>query len=637
MDIILQCVRINNFRSIENMEVDLGAINILIGQNNAGKSNFLRALDVAFNGSRTISEEDIYIGYNEHMSRNKKAIIDLKICPFNGKDIEKSFSDFWTSVFTDKWITIDEINGSYVGIRTIIEFDIKKNDYVIVKKPIIEWNDSIETAKVGKRQQYTSDMYDYINNYYMDAKRDIITDIRDRKSYFGKATSKVDLSEEKIQELEEKLNSVNQEMIDNIAAINETNESLSKISTTIGSSNSKVQIEPLTRKIGDLHKGMDITFKENDTASFSVMQHGMGTRSWISFLTLGAYVDFFHRSIKEDDEEADDFVLLSLEEPEAHLHPQAQRQIYQQLDGFQGQKIVSTHSASILAQADLDDIINFKKVNGKTLAKRFEKSNYQANEIAKIEREVINTHGELIFSSAIVLCEGITEEQALPIYFKEFFGVEPVFLGINIIGIGGQNYQTYLKFIKEFELKWYIFSDGEKAAKKSVNKAVKVLTNVSYENLPNVVVIENGYDYEKMLIKNGNSDEIIAAINEINENENYYTSYIEKLNGEVKTKRRKTDKPPCALCGQDIYEDYVEEVEGLDDDETKLYRCMISSDGKAKYASTVAHSIVSAQEINKRYTKEILKLLLQIEKDFGLQRRSEYNDIESFGETEGDC
>ena len=250
---------------------------------------------------------------------------------------------------------------------------------------------------------------------------------------------------------------------------------------------------------------------------------------------------------------------------------------------------------------------------------------------------MINTHGELIFSSAIVLCEGITEEQALPIYFKEFFGVEPVFLGINIIGIGGQNYQTYLKFIKEFELKWYIFSDGEKAAKKSVNKAVKVLTDVSYENLPNVVVIENGYDYEKMLIKNGNSDEIIAAINEINENENYYTSYIEKLNGEVKTKRRKTDKPPCALCGQDIYEDYVEEVEGVDDEETKLYRCMISSDGKAKYASTVAHSIVSAQEINKRYTKEILKLLLQIEKDFGLQRRSEYNDIESFGETEGDC
>lgn len=637
MDIILKSVRISNFRSIESIEVDLGCINILIGQNNAGKSNFLRALDIAFNGSKTISEEDIYIKDNEHLSKNKRAIIDLKICPFDGKNVEKSFSEFWTGVFTDKWITIDEIAGSYVGIRTIIEFDLKKNDYIVIKKPIVEWNESIETSKVGKKQAYTSDMYDFINNYYMDAKRDIITDIRDRKSYFGRATSKIDITDDKIEELEAKLNSVNQEMIDNIAAITETNESLSKISTTLGSSNSKVQIEPLTRKIGDLHKGMDITFKEGETATFSVMQHGMGTRSWISFLTLGAYVDFFHRSIKEDDEDADDLVVLSLEEPEAHLHPQAQRQIYQQLENFKGQKIVSTHSSGILAQADLENIIHFKKVNGKTCVKRFDKNNYQPNEIAKIEREVINTHGELIFSSAIVLCEGITEEQALPIYFREFFGIEPVFLGINIIGIGGQNYQTYLKFIKEFELRWYIFSDGESAAKKSVKNAVKLMTAEAYETMANVVVIENGFDYEKMLIKNGNSSEIIAAINDINGDDNYYTSYIEKLNGTVKPKRRKTDKPPCALCGQDIYEDYIEVIEGLEEDEMNLYRCMISSDGKAKYATTVAQYIVKSQEIEKRFPAEILKLLLRIEKDFGLQRRSEYNGIELIGEAEGDC
>ena len=628
MDIILKCVRISNFRSIERAEIKLGMINILIGQNNAGKSNFLRALDIAFNGSKTISEEDIYIEQNEHLSKSKKAIIDIKICPFNGKTVDKNFSEFWTSVFTDKWITIDETDGSYVGIRTIIEFDIKKNDYIIIKKPIIEWNDSIETAKVGKKQTYTSDMYDYINGYYMDAKRDIITDIRDRKSYFGRATSKIELTEEKIEELEEKLNFVNQEMLDNIAAINETNKSLSKISTTMGSGNSKVQIEPLTRKIGDLHKGMDIIFKESGTASFSVMQHGMGTRSWISFLTLGAYVDFLHRSIKEDEEEADDLVILSLEEPEAHLHPQAQRQIYQQLVTFKGQKIVSTHSASILAQSDLENIIHFKKVNGKTCVYRFENEKFSLNEIAKIQREVINTHGELIFSSAIVLCEGITEEQALPVFFKEFFGVEPVFLGINIIGIGGKNYKTYLNFFKEFDLQWYIFSDGESEAIKCVKKAVKVFSDKKNDTLTNVVVIENGYDYEKMLIKNGNSDEIIAAINSINKDENYYINYINKLDGEVRTKRRKTNKPPCTLCGQDIYEDYIDEIDGLDEDETNLYRCMTSSDGKARYAITVAQNIVKSNEISKRFPQEILRLLVQIEKDFGLQRRSEYNAIE---------
>lgn len=194
-----------------------------------------------------------------------------------------------------------------------------------------------------------------------------------------------------------------------------------------------------------------------------------------------------------------------------------------------------------------------------------------------------------------------------------------------------------MKFIKEFELRWYIFSDGESAAKKSVKNAVKIMTTEAYETLANVIVIENGFDYEKMLIKNGNSSEIIAAINDINGNDNYYTSYIEKLNGDVKPKRRKTDKPPCTLCGQDIYEDYIEEIEGLEEDEMKLYRCMISSDGKAKYATTVAQYIVKSQETEKRFPPEILKLLLQIEKDFGLQRRSEYNGIELVGETERDC
>lgn len=34
--------------------------NILIGQNNVGNSNLMRAIEIAFNGSRTISEYDIY-------------------------------------------------------------------------------------------------------------------------------------------------------------------------------------------------------------------------------------------------------------------------------------------------------------------------------------------------------------------------------------------------------------------------------------------------------------------------------------------------------------------------------------------------------------------------------------------------
>lgn len=623
MNIFLEEVRIQNFRSLKNIDIHLDMINILIGQNNVGKSNFLKAIDIAFNGSKNISEDDIFVNEGEHIDKEKQAIIDIKIVPTNKAS---NFDDFWTGVFTEKWITIDEVSGSYVGIRTIIQYDVKKNDYIIVRRPIIEWNDSIENAKLGRAQTFTSDMYDFTNNYYMDAQRDIISDLRDRKSYFGRATSKIDLSDEQINVLEAKLNDVNHSVISSISAISETNEELSKIGSTLGHSNSKVQIEPLTRKINDLHKGMDITFKEGMAASFSVSQHGMGTRSWISFLTLGAYVEYIHRSVKEEDESADDLVVLALEEPEAHLHPQAQRQIYQQLAEFNGQKLVSTHSASILAQANLENIVHFKKIDGKTYLRRFDVKQYTKEELAKIRREVVNSHGELIFASAIVLCEGITEEQALPVYFEEFFGMEPVFLGINFIGIGGQNYKTYLKFIKEFELQWYIFSDGEPQTIRTVKKAIKIFTEEDIENVENVIIIENGYDYEKMVIKNDNNSLVIDAINEVNDDENYFSNHKDKL-GEIKTKRIKTNKPKCETCGQDIYEDVEDEISGLSENEKCLYKCMTSSDGKAKYAIPVAKNIVQDVQINKRFPKEVLKLLMKLESDLGLERRSEYSGL----------
>lgn len=634
MGILIKNIRVNNYRSLENVELELEEINILIGQNNVGKSNLMKALDMAFNGSRIISEDDIYVKEGEHLTKGKKAIIDIKICPIEDGEIKKDFSDFWTGVFTDRWIITDEINGSYVGIRTIIEYDIKKNDYIVIRKPIIEWNDSIEESKTGRKQLFTSDMHDFINHFYMDAHRDVTEDIRNRKSYFGRATSRVDLDEKKVEELEEKLNSVNLEIVSKIAAINETKVNLSKIGKTLGNTKSVVQIEPLSRKISDLHKGMDITFKDGNAATFSVAQHGMGTRSWISFLTLGAYVDFFHKSIKKEEEEADDLVILSLEEPEAHLHPQAQRQIYQQLIEFKGQKIVSTHATSILAQADLKNIVQLKKKDGKTYVNRFNIENYSTEEIEKIEREVIKTHGELIFSNIIVLCEGITEEQALPIYFKEFFGIDPTYMGINIIGIGGQNYKSYMKFIKEFDINWYVFSDGEKGVIQCVKNAVKKVFDKDYSMLNNVFIIENEFDIEKMLIKHGVVKQIIAAINKANEQEDFYDKYLTKLNGDVKTHRKKTDKPPCETCGQYIYEDIIDEDEnGLTNEETKLYRCMISKNGKAKYATYIAKEIVKNPDITKRFPLIILRLLMRIEKDFEIGRSEEYNGLKIIGET----
>lgn len=43
-------IRIKNFRSIVDLSIDVGKMNIFVGLNDAGKSNVLKALNLFFNG-----------------------------------------------------------------------------------------------------------------------------------------------------------------------------------------------------------------------------------------------------------------------------------------------------------------------------------------------------------------------------------------------------------------------------------------------------------------------------------------------------------------------------------------------------------------------------------------------------------
>lgn len=609
MGISISKVRIENFRSIENLELSLSMTNVLIGANNCGKSNFLKAINVALGQNKIVSSEDIYVGKDEVLDNTKCATIDIMLRPVDTTNkILSAFSDFWIGVFTEEWITTGDPIGDYVGIRTILQYDALKNDYIVVRKQITDWGDSISSAGVSRRKAFTGDMNTYISAFYMDAQRDVVDDIKDRKSYFGRATSRVDLSQEKISEIERQLNDVNSQIVESIPALSQTATRIAAIASTVGAANGTIEIEPLARKMTDLHKGMDVIFRDGEAARLSVSQHGMGTRSWISFLTLGAYVDWEKQRLVEDDPESESYIMLTMEEPEAHLHPQAQQKLYSQLCKFSGQKIISTHSPSIVAQAELCDLIHFEKINGKTQAHSFNASNYTEEEKNRIKREVISSHGELLFAKAIVLCEGITEEQALPIYFQEKYGIDPTFCGINIIGIGGQNYKTFLSLIKNFHIHWYIFSDGESSTIRTVKKAVRDVFGTEIDQCDNVIILDNQEDYEKHLLNNGYENEIVEAICLIEGDTDFVSEYVRTRDHTV-AGREKTSLPKCTVCQQFIYQDVIRDYSGTDGWRNAIYDCCTAKQAKAKYAIGVAEKIVSVSDESRRIPPKINSLL----------------------------
>lgn len=628
MGIFLSRIRISNFRSIEYLDIPLSMTNVLIGANNCGKSNFLKAVNIALGQNKTVSSDDIYIGKDEVLDKTKCATVDIMLRPVDeSNNIMSSFSDFWIGVFTEAWITTGDPTGDYVGIRTVLQYDALRNDYVIIRKQISDWGDSISTATVSRRKMFTGDMNTFIAAFYMDAQRDVVDDIKDRKSYFGRATSRVELSPDRVSDIERQLNEVNTQIVESIPALNQTATRIASIATTIGAPNGALEIEPLARKLSDLHKGMDIIFRDGEAARFSVTQHGMGTRSWISFLTLGAYVDWEKQSLYEEDPESESYIMLTMEEPEAHLHPQAQQKLYSQLCEFSGQKIISTHSPSVVAQANLTDLIHFEKTNGRTIAHSFDGENYTKEEKNRIKREVISSRGELLFSKAIVLCEGITEEQALPVYFKEKFNIEPAFCGVNIIGIGGQNYKTFLSLIKNFNIKWFVFSDGEDKTIRTVRKAIRDVFGVEMQTLSNVIVLDNGEDYEWHLINSGYEEEMVQAICEHEGEPEFVNKYINTRN-HTSAGRERTDQPECPTCHQAIYRDIIRDYSGDEGYRQAIYDCCTSKQAKAKYAAIVAERIVSIEDDTRKIPPKVAELLEKMQSIMSGEGRPEIETIE---------
>jgi putative ATP-dependent endonuclease of OLD family len=625
MGMRLSKLRIKNFRSLESFELELTDNNLLIGQNNCGKSNVLRAINIALNSTSSVSEQDIYVESGEVLSKDKKCIIDIMLRPVNqnGK-FEEDFSDFWIQTFTDKWITIDDACGNYVGIRTTIEYDAKFDQYCVTKRQIKQWNNDIESANCGKKQGYTSDMQSYIFAFYMDAQRDILDDLKNKKSYFGRSTSSRDIPHDVIEDIESSLSEINSKLIDNVSTLKDAQESISEIGTVLGNHQSELYIEPIGRTINDLNRGMDIKYTEENGPALSVSEQGMGTRSWISFLTLGAYVNYLLKNLKKEEEDAELFVVLTLEEPEAHLHSYAQKKLFNQIKKFPGQKIITTHSSNVLTQASVIDFVHLYKSKGKTIAKRINSNNYSSKEIEKIQREFIRNKGELLFSTGVVLAEGLTEEIALPVFYQKYFQMDPNASGIAIIGIGGKNYKSFVRLLNDFGIPWFIFSDGEPDTIHTVEKALEEVFHDDISKHKNVILIDSGDDYEKHLIKCGYDKYMIDAINEQEselveskesnktDSATFFDRCIE-INKNAISGLKSTGKK-CPTCGQLIKQKELNNYDGVEGRKRALLDCCQKNNGKVKYAYSIAKKIVDSAPSNSYIPKKVMELFKEIEK-----------------------
>lgn len=613
--IAVTSVRVSNFRSLGNIEVELGDLTVLIGANNAGKTSFLDALYAAIGaGRKALTSDDIRLLKGEALAPKERMVtVDIRVHPINA-DGKKAASfpegSFWTALWGSS-IVLDTELDEFIAFRTTLSWNVVKADYVIERKPLGEWRDFSAdwlSAPVGDKSVSAAQL-EPIALHYIDAKRDLDEDLRKQGSFWRRMTDDLGLPGEDIAGLEDALTAINQQIIDKSEVLQHLKENLASLQGVVSADSAGIDIAPVARKLRDLSKGVDVSFSTKDAQSFPLARHGMGTRSLASLLVFRAFAAWRNLKAKEGGDKL--HCVLALEEPEAHLHPQAQRSLFSHIKEITGQRVVSTHSPYFAGQAKLEDLRLFIKSSGTTTATKLSLTDLSnKDDIRKLQDTVIDSRGDLLFSNAVVFFEGQTEEQALPIWAQAYWGASIHELGFTFVRANGTDYFPLIWLAKSLQIPWFIFADGEAMPLSKLEEALKKAKCNLSSQCSNVVVLPDGCNFETHLIAHNYLGEVEIAMNELFNSENALDGFIEKNHGLAYPKNKGGNRDYKSENGRE-----------------RAARDAMAS-AKTKLARPLARAISNLEDKERRFPPGIRVLFDIIAEHQGLPQRTSDNKKE---------
>ncbi len=135
----------------------------------------------------------------------------------------------------------------------------------------------------------------------------------------GQIPKKISISKDNLKILQDQISTLNNDIISKDENLKQLVNELDNIQSVIDfSNNDSISINAIPLKAWDLlSKAQVVINNENNNYNIPIDKHGQGTQSVAAILLFKAYARILLKEMSREETEA----ILTLEDPEAHLHP----------------------------------------------------------------------------------------------------------------------------------------------------------------------------------------------------------------------------------------------------------------------------------------------------------------------------
>jgi putative ATP-dependent endonuclease of the OLD family len=239
----------------------------------------------------------------------------------------------------DDLVVLNDRGGDLISLRVTCEWKPETEAF----EPAWEFLDAADQPLSQKAQRATnlSGFFAYAPLFYLAALRDAADEFGPRSSLWGRLLKSVRIPGEIEGEVQKTLDGLDAQLLGADPRLGDIAAMIGQAAkVAVGQSEGEARLRMLPMNSWDLISRASLVLKNENLGPWLPLdRHGQGLQSLAVIFLFQAAV---FQQLEEEQPGTEPIFLL--EEPEAHLHPQAARTLWERVSALPGQKVVTTHS-----------------------------------------------------------------------------------------------------------------------------------------------------------------------------------------------------------------------------------------------------------------------------------------------------